>query len=98
MSADRTPKKKCQWWEHNTQILIACFFKAGPIYIKIPLTAASHWTGGDLAISEEFMSDTFWKHITAWYLEHRFDTSELRKVQQTDFAVAATRQFYSNTV
>lgn len=35
-SDDRPPKKKCQWWEHNIQILIACFFKAGPITHKDP--------------------------------------------------------------
>lgn len=83
LQTKRPPKKKRQWWEHSTDILIACFFEAGPICIKFPLTAASHWTGGDPAISEEFQSDTFRKHIAACYLERCFQTSELHKVQQS---------------
>lgn len=48
-----------------------------------PPLAALHWTGGDPEIPEEFKSDTFWKHITACYLRHCFDTSKLHKVQQS---------------
>ncbi len=50
-SDDRPSKKKCQWWEHNIQILIACFFKAGPITHKDPphsSLALNWWWPGNL--------------------------------------------------
>lgn len=54
----------------------------GQSNIKIPLTAALRWTRGDPAISKEFKFDMFWKYVTASYLRHRFETSQLYKVQQ----------------
>lgn len=36
--------------------------------------------GGDLAISEGSKSDRFWKHITARYLTHRFDASNINRL------------------
>lgn len=55
----RPPKKKRRWWGHSTDILIACFFQAGPICIKIP----SH---GSLALNWRWPGNL--RRIPVWHV------------------------------
>lgn len=78
-SQEETAMMRTQYPDSDCLFLQGC----GNLHKDTPLAAASRWTGGDPAISVEFKSDMFWKHITACKLRDRFDTGELHKVQQS---------------